>query len=132
MASRTWRGREVMSSIRGGSQRNIRDATLEGLSAVNRKLRRNTPTGEVYRVSGTQRLYRASAPGEPPANRTGGYANSFQPRYRNNEGLIGTKDKRGPWLEFGTRRMAARPHLRPALSGASRRLRAILSRRVTE
>ena len=130
MVQRNWRGPEVKSSIRGGSQKNIRDATLEGLTAVNRKLRRNSPTGEVYRVPGTKRLYRASAPGEPPANRTGGYANSFQPRYRNNEGIIGTKDKRGPWLEFGTRRMAARPHLRPALAGAARRLKSILSRRV--
>lgn len=130
MAERRWRGRQVRTGITGGSQRNIRDATLEGLSAVQRKLRRNSPSGEVYRVPGTQRLYRASAPGEPPANRTGGYANSFQPQYRQNEGIIGTKDKRGPALEFGTRRMAARPHVRPALSEASRRLKSILARRV--
>ena len=131
MVERTWRGQQVKSAIRGGSQKNVRDATLEGLSAVQRKLRRNSPSGQVYRVPGTGRLYRASAPGEPPANRTGTYADSFQPRYRNNEGIIGTKDKRGPWLEFGTSTMKARPHLRPALSEKSRRLKQILSRRVT-
>ena len=128
MVERTWNGRRRKAEIESQISRNVRAATLEGLSAVQRKLRRNTPSGEVYRVPNTNRLYRASAPGEPPANRTGSYANSWESRVRGEEGFVGTKDKRGPWLELGTKRMAPRPHLEPALMGKIQRLKAVLSR----
>lgn len=77
-------------------------------------------TGRVYVRRG--RVHQASAPGEPPASDTGLYAATIgQQLERDAQGLIekvGTNDKRGPWLELGTRRMAARPHLRPGLDAA--------------
>jgi hypothetical protein len=47
-------------------------------------------TGKMYRVPATARMYRASAAGEPPAQRLSHY------------------------LEYGTAKMKPRPHLKPA------------------
>lgn len=60
-----------------------------------------------------------SAPGETPAVQTGTYRASID--WTSSPGLkgflrIGTPDKRGPWLEKGTSRMAARPHLQPIVT----------------
>lgn len=66
--------------------------------------------------------HQASAPGEPPAADTGKYAATVGfALERDAQGLVGkvgTNDKRGPWLELGTRNMAPRPHLRPGLEAA--------------
>ena len=70
---------------------------------------------------GTGRLYgthRASAPGNPPAVDTGTYRGSWRNRIlASGAGLHGgeiyTTQERGPWLENGTARMAARPHAGP-------------------
>lgn len=63
--------------------------------------------------------HRASAPGQPPAVDTG--------RLRQSYTLQSGEDRRGPfvdigtniayapWLEFGTRKLAPRPHLRRAV-----------------
>lgn len=81
-------------------------------------------SGRIYRVPGTKRTYQASAPGEPPANRTGIYRLSWRPstyatfmggtttvvsqvetNYRVNGHVL------GEMLEGGTSRMAPRPHV---------------------
>lgn len=66
--------------------------------------------------------HQASAPGEPPAADTGKYAATIGFAIERDGlglvGKVGTGDKRGPWLELGTARMAARPHLRPGLEAA--------------
>ena len=81
-------------------------------------------SGRIYRVPGTKRTYQASAPGEPPANRTGIYRLSWRPstyatsmggtttvvsqvetNYRVNGHVL------GELLENGTSRMAPRPHV---------------------
>lgn len=60
--------------------------------------------------------HRASAPGDPPAVDLGHYRASWSWVVRKAgagwELLVGTPSKLGPWLEYGTSRMAARPHLR--------------------
>lgn len=104
---------------------------------------RGTRSGRVYKVPGTHgkrlskatkgmlddyghklrggRLYRASAPGEPPAVRTGIFRNSWKPEARK---LFGSYISRissdattdnggynlGEILENGSSRMAPRPH----------------------
>lgn len=79
-------------------------------------------TGRVYRLSNPTRTHQASAPGQPPATDLGKYAASIgQGLERDAIGLVekvGTNDKRGPWLELGTRTIAPRPHLVPGLDAA--------------
>jgi hypothetical protein len=78
-------------------------------------------TGRVYarRSKGAKKriigYHVASAPGNPPAAATGQYRRSVQVDLSGASlptpvALVGTNDRRGPWLELGTRRMRARPH----------------------
>lgn len=75
--------------------------------------------------SGTGRQYgrhRASAPGQPPATDTGRLAASIREELRRDaQGLvevIGTNVSYAAYLERGTRNIAPRPFLRPALRKA--------------
>ena len=67
-----------------------------------------TRTGRTYMFRGRQ--HRASAPGEPPANRTGKLANSFNYRARPRELRVGAEAFYAKWLDKGTKKMAARPY----------------------
>lgn len=75
-------------------------------------------TGRVYKRRGI--THQASAAGEPPAADTGLYGASIATQLVSDaQGVavrVGTNDKRGVWLEKGTRTMQARPHFIPALS----------------
>lgn len=78
-------------------------------------------TGRVYQ-RGSRRPHQASSPGRPPAVDTGAYRRSIQVDLRQIKrpeptAFVGTNDKRGPMLEFGTRYMAPRPHFRYAQRG---------------
>lgn len=69
--------------------------------------------GEKMTVGWT--FHRASAPGEAPA-RWHGLLVELHESFHNN-GLLGvvfTNMEYAPWLEYGTRKMAARPFMRPA------------------
>lgn len=76
--------------------------------------------GRVYRVPGTRRTYHASAPGQPPAVRTGAYRKFFIPRAERKGGytyrasiessLTVNGYNLGNLLEHGTSKMAPRPH----------------------
>jgi HK97 gp10 family phage protein len=60
-----------------------------------------------------------SAPGEPPHIDTGALIDSYDYNVEGDAGTIilevGSTVEYAPYLEFGTSRMDARPHLRPAL-----------------
>lgn len=77
--------------------------------------------GRRYRVPGTKRYYTASAPGSPPAVRTGAFRLSWQPSAHvifgsyisRVESELRTDNGRyvlGELLENGTSKMAPRPH----------------------
>lgn len=77
--------------------------------------------GRRYRVPGTRSYYTASAPGEPPAVRTGTFRNSWQPtsralfgsyisRIESNATTDNGRYNLGQILENGTSRMAPRPY----------------------
>lgn len=74
-------------------------------------------SGHVYRRGG--HVHQASAPGEPPASDTGHLLASIGHRMGVDEngvyGEVGSDQDKAKWLEEGTRHMAARPFLRPAL-----------------
>lgn len=82
---------------------------------------RGQRSGRRYRVPGTKRYYTASAPGEPPAVRTGVFRMSWQPSAHvifgsyisRVESTTRTNNGRyilGELLENGTSKMAPRPH----------------------
>jgi len=99
-------------------------------------------TGRLYRLPGRKKRHRASAPGEPPANRTGALqrsidfqihgADSMEFGSNPNANLLaraaapaGASISVYPAaLEFGTGRMAPRPYLRPTIEKNNRRARA--------
>lgn len=58
-----------------------------------------------------------SAPGEPPRVQTGRLKASYTHEMHETLpiGRVGTNVEYGKWLEFGTRIVAARPHVRPVL-----------------
>lgn len=77
--------------------------------------------GRSYRVPGTKRRYTASAPGQPPAVRTGSLRNSWQPsahavmgsyisRVRSDVRTDNGQYNLSDLLENGTSKMAPRPH----------------------
>lgn len=81
---------------------------------------RGQRSGRRYLVPGTKRYYQASAPGEPPAVRTGIFRLSWQPsahvvfgsyisRIESNVTVPNGRTL-GDILENGTSRMAPRPH----------------------
>ena len=75
--------------------------------------------GRVYGVPATKRRYVASAPGQPPAVRTGAFRNSWTPAsVVSGNSYVSRIESRlnvngyvlGELLENGTSKMAARPH----------------------
>ena len=86
----------------------VRNETLVTLSG-NR-------SGRTYFVPGTSRTYTASAPGEAPAQATGELRQSVRTQVDNSSsmiiGYVGSTLVYAPCLEFGTRKMAARPWLK--------------------
>lgn len=92
----------------------LRNAELEIL--------RGQRGGRIYGVPGTKRKYQASAPGQPPAVRTGAFRLSWQPQAYvmfgsyisriESDLQVGTRRSYtlGDLLENGTSNMAPRPH----------------------
>lgn len=96
--------------------------------------------GRIYSVPGTKKKYQASAPGQPPAVRTGVFRLSWQPsahvvfgsyisRIESNV-QVGTKRSYtlGELLENGTSKMAPRPHQDKILDKAEPEIVKIYSR----
>jgi hypothetical protein len=92
---------------------------------------RGQRTGRVYKVPFTKRVYTASAPGEPPAVRTGRFRTSWSTLVRVEKthgkfraisfiesNLRAGKYMLGDILEKGTERMSPRPYKQPVIDRA--------------
>jgi len=106
--------KEVLNSASGGT---LARAVMAGAfvleTAVKVSMAAASHSGRMYGK------HQASKPGETPAVDTGVYINSINTQLVSSSDAsayadVGTGDERGEWLEFGTSRMAARPHFRPA------------------
>ena len=125
----TFRSTENLSAILGQITDQIRHEMERRTFLAANELRnasldvlRGQRNGRRYRVPGTKTYYTASAPGEPPAVRTGMFRLSWQPNTRIEGDLyvssaeskiqVGTQRKYllGQLLEEGTERMAPRPY----------------------
>ena len=134
MAKIEWHGENVKRVINQALERNMRAACIHLQSAVKNLIstravirRTRGQTGQRGRP-----VFESSRPGMPPHLRTGTLLGSIQYRVdRGPIGIVGTDRARilagaktvsprtvrgyGAYLELGTRKMAARPYLRPAL-----------------
>lgn len=102
------------------------DVQAEAAKAI----QRGSKTGRVYKRG--SKTHQASAPGQAPASDTGMLAGSIQAvKLTKLTWQVGTMLRYGEWLEYGTRDIAERPWLRPALDKNRieffRRLRAAIS-----
>ncbi len=97
---------ELLEQRAGLKAQNLRTRIIENLS---------TPgSGRTYSRGG--RSHQASAPGDGPAVDTGRLRQSIAVvRVADGHYKVGTNVQYAPFLEFGTRRMAPRPFMRPAL-----------------
>lgn len=104
-----------------------REAASRGMRAVNAirnaelEVLRGKRSGRVYRKPHTKSHYTASAPGEPPARRTGNLRLNWNGTVESSStgsGLLVTavlesQERYSTYLENGTRRMAPRPFKQP-------------------
>ncbi len=112
-----WRGSAVQQAIRGHT------AKLVEAAAIIVENRAKELITEPYPP--------ASAPGQPPHRRTGRLRASISHSAVDQSTLtvrVGTNVKYGMYLELGTRKMAARPWLRPALAQSKAKIAALFAR----
>lgn len=111
------RGIKFIDEIKNGNLKlrhdlNIRNAFAEYGKDVKDKLIKvittGSRTGRVYRFRGAEHI--ASAPGEPPANRSGRLAGSFDYKARQIELVVYSDINYAPFLEKGTGKMKPRPY----------------------
>lgn len=104
-----------------------REAASRGVRAVNAirnaelEVLRGKRSGRVYRKPHTKSHYTASAPGEPPARRTGNLRLNWNGTVESSStgsglrvtAVLESQERYSTYLENGTRRMAPRPFKQP-------------------
>lgn len=132
-----WTGvSETQAKIRGLGPA-LLAGTLDGLNALglmiqNRArelIQRGSKSGRIYQKYGPRRSHRASAPGEAPATDTGRLVSSIQADMveAEREVQVSAGTEYAKPLEYGTRHMAPRPFLLPALEWIRDKASAVLS-----
>ena len=112
-------GRQALEALRPHVRNAVEDGVMHLANAIRVKVG-GTGSGRMYR-RGKSRFHVASAPGHPPARDFGDYVQSWMHDMRESpaeiEGQVGSSmwDTRGRHLEDGTKRMAPRPHVVPAI-----------------
>ena len=105
--------------VRRGLTDALRIIGKENVRHCRQLIRKPPKTGRVYTIGGNRHL--ASAPGEAPASQTGELSRGVAYRASGwNFMKFGDKAKHGKFLEDGTRRMEARPHLSTTVAERSR------------
>lgn len=113
---------------RGSDVENVVKAAVMGAALLvqgeaRTSIQRGPKTGRAYQKSKTV-THIASAPGEPPATDTGRLVSSIlvTPEEGGYAARVGTNVRYGKDLEYGTRKIAPRPWLFPAIKNNSRQI----------
>jgi len=112
--------REMLLTMQAGTRLVLNDG--------NQSIARGPKTGKIYNRRGVE--HQASAPGEPPATDTGGLIASGRAGAEiNGDEIVGVVEWTAPHaqhLEYGTRKMAARPFANPAIERNRARIASLL------
>lgn len=117
--------RQCVDHINDSIKNQLQSRTYRGANEVRNTLVGDILTGgrsgRIYRIPGTGASYQASAPGEPPANRTGAFRASWNVSAEGGGGgsykaevkseLTVNGYNLGSLLEHGTSKMAPRPYV---------------------
>lgn len=129
----------VISRLRGIRKAipdEVNKAVLAGAMLVEaeakQRIQRGPKTGRVYTRGAIS--HQASAPGEAPATDTGRLVSSIS-HWIHDGGkkvLVGTVMPLGRWLEYGTRRMLARPWLWPSLEARRQQIVELVNKAIAK
>jgi hypothetical protein len=135
-----WHGDKVRGQLQTEYRKRISKATglvkreaisLVGMSGTTQRTRQSKRL-----IKGTVRVFRkrskragavVSAPGEPPRKQTGRLQRSIKVRMKKMKGRVYSRDPKAHLLEFGTKKMAARPWLNVALENQQGGIAALLT-----
>ena len=118
-----------------GTRENLLEATMQWHAGVISDQLTGNRTGRTYVVPATKKTYKASAPGEAPASRTGILRTGYRFRLVNHKGTytgeVGSPEEYALWLEKGTSKMAPRPHLLPGYESRKAQILKIMGNEIT-
>ena len=103
------------------AEKNVDRARLAVETTAKKLIAKGPKSGILYHRPQTKvkrnlsEWHRASAPGQPPATDTGILINSIESKREGMTAWVWTEKEYGKWLEFGTRDIAPRPWLGPAV-----------------
>jgi HK97 gp10 family phage protein len=123
---------EAIDWIKDGMAKNMEGAVIEWHGTLVDEVLVGNRSGRIYKVPfAKKKMYQASAPGEPPARRTGDLAGEYGWKVNRNSmwGAIGNPLEYSLYLETGTRKMKPRPALKPAFRKGEKRIVEHLNRR---
>ncbi len=125
----TFHTKEVVKSIEDAASQKMAEAVQVVRTQVLETLS-GSRKGRTYLVPGTKRNYKASSPGQPPAQATSELRQSIKAAVKGEDkvlvGSVGTDTIHGPKLEFGTVKMKARPWLRISFEKVMPKVKSIL------
>lgn len=128
----TDRSTQVIRALGDVQEDRLLEAIMEWHAGIVEDMLVGDRTGREYRIPGSTRTYRASLPGEAPATVTGRLRSSyrFTVRDEGNQkiGEVGSPLDYSAYLEYGTSRMAPRPHVLPAYYSREGKIKDALSR----
>lgn len=131
---------QIVTKIKHEMEKRCYEAANELRNTAINDVLKGQRGGRKYRIPGTKVYYQASAPGQPPAVRTGAFRMSWQSEGRvlfgsyisriSSDLKVGTTRQYvlGELLENGTSKMAPRPHHDRILDAAEPKIVKIYSR----
>lgn len=108
--------REASADVRDAVSKEVVATAIRLRKDVVRSIQRGPASGRTYRKYQPRRTHQASAPGQPPMSDTGRLASSIEfDQIGPLTATVGSRLAYAVYLEYGTRKMAARPFFRPAV-----------------